>query len=134
MQKRHTKATFLRMIKALNAADQYTRRHDYAFRHSGERTESTKDLFDNEMLAVIKELEDSFKVEDQCDQMRKKIISIAHQMFWELPNGKADIARIDQWCVEQGPFKKLFNKHTIKELPTLVSVFEKVYKHYMSKI
>jgi hypothetical protein len=134
MQKGHTKSTFLSMIRLLNEADQYARRHDYAFRHSSGRTESTKDLYDAEMLAVIKELEANFKIQDQCDKMRKKIISKAHQMFWELPGGKIDIERIDQWCVEQGPYKKLLNKHNIKELAILVSVFDKVYKHYMSKI
>lgn len=122
------------MIKLLNATDQYTRRHDYAYRHSAERTESTKDLYDNEMLAVIDELEREFGVEDKCDEMRKKIISYAHQMFWQLPGEKADMARIERWCVEQGPYKKGLNKHDITELPKLVSVFEKVYKHYMSKI
>lgn len=134
MQKNHTKSTFLKLIKALNAADQYARRHDYAFRHSAKRTESTKELYDDEMLAIIKELEDTFKVQDQCDKMRKKIISKAHQMFWELPYGKIDMWRVDQWCINQGPFKKALNKHDYKELTVLVSVFESVYKHYMSKI
>lgn len=134
MQKKHTKSTFLRMIRLLNDTKQYTRRHDYAFRHSAERTESTKDLYDNEMLAIIKELEDTFKIQDQCDIMRKKIISKAHQMFWELPGGKADMWRIDEWCKTQGPFKKALNKHLYHELTILVTVFEKVYKHYMSKI
>ncbi|MEB0249335.1 hypothetical protein QN344_04275 [Mucilaginibacter sp. 5B2] len=122
------------MIKLLNATNQYSRRHDYAFRHSVGRTESTKDLQENEMLAVIKELEDTFKIQDQCDKMRKKIISKAHQMFWELPGGKIDMWRIDQWCIHQGPYKKALNKHDYKELTVLVSVFDSVYKHYMSKI
>ena len=134
MQSNHTKSTFLKLIKALNAADQYSRRHDYAFRHSGGRTESTKDLNDNEMQAVINELEASFSIQDQCDVMRKKIISKAHQMYWELPGGKIDMFRIDDWCINQGPYKQPLNKHDIKELGILVSVFDKVYKHYMSKI
>lgn len=122
------------MIKLLNASNQYTRRHDYAFRHSGGRTESTKALKENEMQGVIKDLEANFKISDQCDVMRKKIISIAHQMHWQLPNEKADMWRIDNWCVTQGPYKKELNKHDFAELTKLVSVFEKVYKHYMSKI
>jgi hypothetical protein len=134
MQKKHTKSTFLRMIMLLNDTKEFARRHDYAFRHSHKRTESTKELHDGEMLAIIKELEDTFKIQDQCDTMRKKIISKAHQMYWELPNGKADMWRIDQWCMNQGPYKKALKKHVYKELVVLVSVFDKVYKHYMSKI
>jgi hypothetical protein len=95
MQKKHTKSTFLSMIRLLNDSEQYNRRHDYAFRHSDKRTESTKELYDDEMLAIIKELEDTFKIKDQCDIMRKKIISKAHEMLWELPGGKADMWRID---------------------------------------
>lgn len=134
MQKIHTKAVFLRMIKLLNDVNEYGRRHDYAWRHSEARTESTKELYDEEMLAVIKELEDEFGVTDPCDVMRKKIIAKAHQMQWELKGGKIDMARIEKWCIEQGPYKKAFNKHDAKELPILVSVFTNVYKHFMSKI
>jgi len=134
MQKIHTKATFLRLIKLLNDTDQYSRRHDYAWRHSNNRTESTKELYDDEMLALINELVTDFQITDPCDTMRKKIIAKAHQMFWELPGGKVDMVRLNQWCVDKGPFKKELNKHDAKELPILVSVFTNVYKHYMSKI
>jgi hypothetical protein len=133
MQTTHTKSTFLRMIKALNDTNQYGRRHDYAYRHSTRRTESTKELYDDEMMAVIEELEEAFKCFDMCDVMRKKIISKAHQMNWEI-EGKADMQRINDWCVEHGPYKKLLMRHDVKELGILVSVFDKVYKHYMNKI
>lgn len=134
MQKIHSKPLFLRMIKLLNDVDQYTRRHDYAWRHSNQRTESTKDLYDAEMLAVIYELEETYECHDMGDVMRKKIIAKAHQMFWELPGGKIDMPRLNGWCVDHGPYKKELNKHDIKELGILVSVFTNVYKHYMSKI
>ena len=141
MQQIHSKAVFLRMIKLLNDVNEYGRRHDYAWRHSDKRTESTKDLFDEEMLAVIKEIEEEFAVVDPgaaeraaCDKMRKKILSKAHDMKWELKGGKIDMARVEQWCTEQGPYKKAFNKHNAKELAILVSVFTNVYKHFMSKI
>ena len=134
MQKKQVTPTFLRMIKLLNDTNQYSRRHDYAFRHSNARTESTKELKEGEMYAIIKELEDTFKVFDQCDKMRKKIIAKAHLMFWELPNGKVDMNHLNYWCETQGPYKKELNKHDIKELAVLVTVFDKVYTHFMSKL
>ena len=131
-----SKNTFLKLIDALNAADQYGRRHDYAFRHSQGRTESTKELTETEAWAVMQELKQRFGIDlsDKMDRMRKKIISYAHQMGWQR-GVKADMARINKWCVEMGPFKKPLNDHKEqKELATLVSVFEKIYKQYLNKL
>jgi hypothetical protein len=134
MQTSTTKKTFLQLIAALNAAKQYPRRHDYVYRATNGRTESTKEVTEREAGIIITELQTRFGIKDEADTMRKKIISLAHQMFWELPGGKADMKRINNWCVDKGPYKKTLNTHTVKELPVLVSVFEKIYKEYMNKL
>lgn len=134
MQFNSTPTNFFKLQKLLKALNLYGRRHDYAFRCSNNRTESTKDLYDPEVIAIIKELEAQFGVQDKADEMRKKVISKAHDMKWELPGGKADMKRIDKWCVEHGPYKKVLNKHDIKELGIVLGIFDKVYKHYMNKL
>jgi hypothetical protein len=133
MQPLAGKKAFIMLIKALNDADQYGRRHDYIFRHSAGRTESTKEVTEQEAYAIIAELMTAFQIKpDNSDAKRKKLISLARQMRWE-NNGKADMKRIEKWCVEKGPFKKALNAHTEKELDTLVSVFQKIYRQYMNK-
>jgi hypothetical protein len=134
LQQTASKRTFLQLVKALNSANQFGRRHDYAYRASNGRTESTKALTENEAKIILAELEQKFPVRDGADVMRKKIISFAHQMFWELPGGKADMKRINNWCVEKGPYQKKLNDHTVKELTILVSVFKKIYKDFMDRI
>ncbi len=129
-----TPNNFFKLQKLLKNLDLYGRRHDYAFRHSNNRTESTKELYDPEILAIIKELETEFGVMDKADVMRKKIISKAHDMKWELKGGKADMKRINGWCVEKGPYKKPLNKHDIRELTIVVSLFDVMQKQYMNKL
>lgn len=125
--------TFKRMMKLLTELNLQGRRHHIAYRHSGGRTESTRELHDHELLAIVYELEHALKQDNRADKMRKKMISLAHQMNWQT-NGKADMERINAWCVLYGPYKKPLNAHDIKELGTLISVFDKVYRHYMNKI
>jgi len=123
------------LIKALNDVDQYGRRHDYAWRHSNGRTESTKELTGEECHSIIMELVDEYGITVESadsDRMRKKIISMAHQIGWTL-NGKADMQRIEVWCVNKGPYHKPLNGHTHEELTVLVSVFQKIYKQYINK-
>lgn len=120
-------------MKLLTDLNLQGRRHDFAYRKSGGRTESTRELHNNEILAIIQELEGTSETYHRCDKMRKKIISMAHQMNWQV-NGKADMARINNWCMVYGPYKKQLNAHNIKELGILVSIFDKVYRQYMNKI
>jgi hypothetical protein len=71
---------------------------------------------------------------DPTDKQRKAIIAIAHKMGWQTPSGKADIRRINGWCVTFGKFKKPLNDHTAPELPELVTQFDKVYQSFLKGI
>lgn len=63
------------------------------------------------------------KSEDPCEQMRRKLISMARTIGWEKGN-KADMKRIDAWCFQYGQYHKSLNTHTYEELVHLVSQFQ----------
>lgn len=65
------------------------------------------------------------------DKMRKRILSMAHELGWRTPDHKVDVARVDRWCRDYGYLKKGFNDHARFELPKLVSQFEQMYEKAM---
>lgn len=91
---------------------------------SSDRTEKVSELTSTEASQFIQTL----LKRDKADAMRKKIISMAHQLWWRDDAGKADLKRIDAWCENYGAFKKKLNEHSINELPKLVTQFERFYK------
>ena len=100
---------------------------------SGGRCTSSKDLYSSEANAIIKHLKSLDPEEPKADKMRKKIIMLAHEMGWK-KEGKADIERINGWCLKFGYLKKPLDRHTYKELPKLVTQFEGVYSHFLKSI
>lgn len=98
---------------------------------SGGRATSSKDLYVPEAAAMIKHLKSMDPDELAAEKMRKKIISMAHEMGWKLA-GKADMKRIDDWCTKFGYLHKHLNSYTYQELPKLVSQFTIAYKHYLN--
>lgn len=67
------------------------------------------------------------------DKMRKKIIFLAHQLYWHNEAGKIDLARIDNWCEKSSPHKKKLNELSRVELVDTVNAFEAMYKKYLSE-
>ena len=74
--------------------------------------------------------------DDPANRMRRKIISMAHEMAWTLPHDpkKADMKRINDWCRNSGYLHKGLNDYTERELPMLVSQFTKVHETYLRDI
>lgn len=68
-----------------------------------------------------------------ANNMRRKVISIAHEMKWKLPNGKADMTRVNDFCVKRGHAHKTLNEYTYDELPKLITQFEQVLREYYAK-
>ena len=66
--------------------------------------------------------------------MKRKILSMAHELRWETPEGKVDIARLDAWCVKYTPTHCEFNAISIEDLPTVVSIYEKMYKRFLKQL
>lgn len=65
---------------------------------------------------------------------RRKIISIFRQMGYELPDGKADMAKIYTWVEDYGYLKKPLNKYQLNEIPRLVYQAEKVLESFLKSI
>ena len=93
-----------------------------------------------EASKIIQDIKKDAGEHDPCDLMRKKIISMAYTLNWTVynPNNpekpKADMNRINKWCMQYGQYKKTLNQHTAKELPHLVSQFQhKLLKKEMTK-
>lgn len=127
-------SNFRHMMKLLTEAGLQGRRHAYSYDYSNGRTESSKELTWLEIDRIIRDLEHDFKQFDQANTMRRKIISMAHEMDWEFPGHKADMARISAWCEKFGYLHKPLNKYSYKELPRLVTQFESVYNTFLEAI
>lgn len=109
----------------------------FAFQFSNERTLKTSELMDKEYDQLINRLQSLFLQQDACNAMRRKIISRAHEMSWTVvvdDKIKADMNRINDWCIKYGYLHKDFNKYTEKELPCLVTQFDNVFISYLKCI
>jgi hypothetical protein len=76
---------------------------------------------------------------DRANNMRKKIIALAHQMGWStthVTSGKtiADMPHINIWCIKYGYLHKPLNNYTLAELPKLVTQFDNLYKTFLKAI
>jgi len=125
---------FKKMMALLTKNGLQGHRHRWAYEYSNGRTESTKELHLQEVDKIINKIEEHFKTADKADVMRKKIIALAHQMRWELAGGKVDIKRVDNFCNTYGYLKKPFNSYILKELPLLITQFEKAKDHFISNL
>ena len=65
---------------------------------------------------------------DPADRMRKKILSICHDMGWELEDGRIDWKRLNGWLIKYGYLHKKLNDYKLQELPALVTQFENVQR------
>lgn len=101
-----------------------------AHRFSNGRSAKLEDLSHKETQALIEELNGI----DKKDKMVNKILAMAHEMRWEKKGGSVDVERIDNWCLKYTDEKKKLNAFTIKELPKLVSVFQKMYEDFLKAI
>lgn len=104
---------------------------------TGGRTVSVRGMTGTEFAQMMVFLEGVSLRDDPRDRMRKKIISMAREMGWEV-NGadgkRADMDKIKNWVLKYGINKKPFNSYTATELPALVSQFEKIYKDFLNRV
>jgi len=125
---------FRHMMALLTKHGLQGHRHRWVYEYSQGRTESTKELHLAEVNKIINALEEHFKKIDKADVMRKKCIAFAHQMRWELPDGKIDMMRVNTFCIERGYLKKPLNDYAPKELALLITQFEKAAEHFVKKL
>jgi cysteinyl-tRNA synthetase len=101
------------------------------------RSTSAADLLKNEAQNLINHLnrlsgqQSQNKNWEAADRMRKKVLSICHEMGWELADGSVDMDRLEAFLLARGCLKKRLNDFTVNELPALVTQFENILrKHY----
>jgi len=70
----------------------------------------------------------------KADRKRKRILYYAHQMGYELPDGKIDMGWVNGWCVKSGYLHKALNDYTLAELSKLLWQMEQVYKSFLKGI
>lgn len=108
------------------------------FGFSNGRATSTKDLFAEEAILMIKHLEATDPNQPAAEKMRKKLLHMAHSMGWQIKKGDnkivVDMERVDRWCKTYGYGKKSLNNYSYKELPKLLTQFESVYKKIIHKL
>lgn len=103
---------------------------ELALQFSNGRTNELKELSHNETQQLIE-----FIGEKQPpNPMVNKLLYLAHNIGWELKDGKIDIERLNAWCVKYTTAKKPLNKIPEKELPIVVSVFEKMHQAHLNNL
>lgn len=71
--------------------------------------------------------------EEKGNRMRRKVISIGHELGWKKENGKIDMVRVNEFCVKRGHGHKTLNEYSLKELPKLITQFEQLLKSQYAK-
>ncbi|WP_437918426.1 hypothetical protein [Sphingobacterium sp. LRF_L2] len=99
------------------------------------RTTRIRDLHSNEASQVIQALTTGRAyVVTKSQKMRRKILSMAHEMGWKLDNGKIDMDSVNRWCIGYGYLSKPLDEYREHELPDLVTAFTKMYLKHLKGI
>ena len=103
---------------------------------TGNRSDSSTDLTNEEAKQMIAYLNTKATEHGEAaNKMRRKIISLAHEMHWHLSGTqKIDMQRVNDWCLKFSYLKKELNKYTYTELTKLVTQFTAVYNSYLHNI
>ena len=98
------------------------------------RSDSSKDLSMSEAALLISHLKSQDPDEQKAEKMRRKIISMAHELHWHQPGAvQIDMKRVDGWCKTYGFGKKGLNSYSLAELPKLVTQFQNgPYKSFIN--
>jgi hypothetical protein len=102
-------------------------REEIAWEVSGGRTSKLSELSYTETNTLIKRLQGG----SARDRMIGKMLSMAHEMGWEIEGGKVDMLRLNSWCQKYSPEHKPLDRISDSDLPAVVTVFEKVYLSFL---
>jgi hypothetical protein len=99
------------------------------------KTTSVRAMKFGEAAALIEHLKGMDHEDSAGDKMKKKILSMAHEMGWRIKGTeKIDMDHVNNWCKSFSYLKKSLDEYTYKELPKLVTQFEEVYKSYLRSV
>lgn len=117
----------------------YTQERDeIIYCHTSGRTTSLKELTDVEYKDMITWMshiltrETAVNAEKETRQ-RRKVIALFCQMGY-VKQERADMYRINQWCINYGHLKKSLNYYKGVDLVKLVNQAEKVYESFVKKL
>jgi hypothetical protein len=94
------------------------------------RVSSSKDLTQVECNRLLNHLQTLLNEHrqggDAGQKMRRKIMSMVHELGWENPSGSIDYNRLNAWLLKFGYLHKELNSYTVQELPALVTQMDKM--------
>lgn len=123
-------------ISNLNIRDQ---KEDLVYAATKGRTTSVSEMYMHEAIDLKNHLKKfvNAKPSEKEDKMRRKVISLCHQMNMKLADGKIDMAQVDKLIAARGYLSKLgktsLNQYTSKELPKLITQIERIRDFYLTK-
>lgn len=97
------------------------------------RTDSIRAMHTSEAIALLSNLNgqaDNYEPGTK-QKMKRKVLAIAHDLGWELPDGKVDMKRVNGYCLTRSEAKKTFNDLTVKELESVVKQFQQMKRVYL---
>ncbi len=110
-------------------------KEELALIHSAGRTRSLTAMTYSETQSLIAALREMInQPEGPNEKMKRKILSLAHEMKWHKPGTrKVDMKRVNNWCIAKG-FNKPLDDLNYAELPKAVTMFNAVYMSYLNAI
>lgn len=123
------------MVSKLNVQDEDA----MVLGFSSARTAHVSELSVTEAAAMIKHLKGLDPDEASAEKMRRKLIAMAYKYYGITGNAtkeqkKEVMNRLNGWCQQYGKGGKRLDGYTVKELPVVVSQFERVLKQHLNKI
>lgn len=124
-------------ISNLNLRD---RKEEFVYDVSKGRTTSVAMLSMAEAISLKDHLKQFVEVkpDEKLNRMRRKLISLCHQMNMKKADGKIDMEQVDRligakgYLVSKG--KTRLNEYNAKELPKLITQIERIRDFYIKKI
>lgn len=129
---------YIRQIRAIMAAQQITEEDKEAMclTVSENRTNSLRALADHEAISIIRNLNgqpDTPPKAGKAQGMRRKIIALCHELKWQNADGTINMDRVNGYCNTRGYLKKDLNDYTTRELPKLVTQFERLHANFLGR-
>jgi hypothetical protein len=112
---------------------------DLVYEATKGRTTSSALLSEGECKHLIewlntKKTQARINQDDVSNTMRRKILSICHEMQWhDAETNEIDWGGLNNWLLKYGYLHKLLHEYTAQELPKLITQFEELLRHYYQK-
>jgi hypothetical protein len=130
----------IKHIRGLLSKAGYTEpgnKEDQCMFYSKGRTISLKAMHHAETQDMIRGLKEELGMVDVSpdQKMRRKIISMAHEMGLHIPGtNKIDMVEVNNWCINKSGHKKPLNDLNHFELTKAVTTYSMLYAAYLKGI